>query len=186
MQRDDSSKPRRKAYIAFVVVGGAFLVGVVICWAIALHILRTQVRASTPLMAVVGMGWAVLTMTLSMALTMLGARVRVARLDARRGHVVISGYDPALARDRLIVQGEGVEATGEADVEITTVLPAVVTAISTLMLAAVTIGLFWLGRTTPMGVFIGGLLCYFMSNWVYRMWPRKKADEGTAASSGRQ
>jgi len=54
------------------------------------------------------------------------------------------------------------------------------------MLAAVTIGLFWLGRTTPMGVFIGGLLCYFMSNWVYRMWPRKKADESTAALSGRQ
>jgi len=186
MQRDDSSKPRRKAYIALIVVGGAFLVGVVICWAIALHILRTQVRASTPLMAVVGMGWAVLTMTLSMALTMLGARVRAARLDARRGHVVISGYDPALARDRLIAQGQGVEATGEADVEITTVLPAVVTAISTFMLAAVTIGLFWLGRTTPMGVFIGGLLCYFMSNWVYRMWPRKKADESTAALSGRQ
>ena len=186
MQRDASSKPRRNAYIAFIVVGGAFLVGVVICWAIALHILHTQVRASTPLMAVVGMGWAVLTMTLSMALTMLGARIRAARLNARRGHVVISGYDPALARDRLIVEGEGVEAVGEADVEITSVLPAAVTAISTLMLAVVTIGLFWLGRTTPMGVFIGGLLCYFMANWVYRMWPRKKTDDDTAASSWRQ
>ncbi|MRS97655.1 hypothetical protein GJQ57_03200 [Ralstonia pickettii] len=186
MQRDASSKPRRQAHIAFFVVGGAFLVGVAICWAIALHILRTQVRASTPLMAVVGMGWAVLTMTLSMALTMLGARVRAARLGARRGHVVISGYDPALARDRLIVEGEGVEAVGEADVEITSVLPAVLTAISTLMLAVVTIGLFWLGRTTPMGVFIGGLLCYFMSNWVYRMWPRQTTNDGNGASPDHQ
>ncbi|OCS49752.1 hypothetical protein [Ralstonia pickettii] len=186
MQRDASSKPRRHAHVAFFVVGGAFLVGVAICWAIALHILRTQVRASTPLMAVVGMGWAVLTMTLSMALTMLGARVRAARLGARRGHVVISGYDPALARDRLIVEGEGVEAVGEADVEFTSVLPAVVTAISTLMLAVVTIGLFWLGRTTPMGVFIGGLLCYFMSNWVYRMWPRQTTNDGNGTSPDRQ
>lgn len=108
----NSGVERKRVPFAFIVVGSMFSVIAIVLLAVAIWTLKHQIKASTPLMALVAFGWAFLAMVVSMMLAQPGARQRAGRTHTRAGNVTIA--DPSLlpGQIRSTLTGPGVEATG--------------------------------------------------------------------------
>lgn len=168
---------RKRVPFAFIVVGSMFSIIAIVLLAVAIWTLKHQIKASTPLMALVAFGWALLAMVVSMMLSLPGARQRSGRTRTRAGTVTLADPSPLPGQIRSTLTGPGVEATGSATITVGSRVPSIWLGIASLGLVVVSVLLYLHGRTAGIGILIGLIMSFFMMSWATKAWPRAQVGE---------
>jgi len=158
--------------ITFLIVGSMFLAVAVGMGAVAVYLYRTYANA-TAMAACTVFSWAFASMVVSMALVLLTSGNKTkGRVGTRRGQVTV-GLGNGLPGSSSHITGDGIEAEGEARTRITSVVPSLFLALSSIGLAL--LGLFLFGRhrldLIGSGMFIA--VVFYIANWSRLAWPRK-------------
>jgi hypothetical protein len=155
---------------AVVIVGSMFTaIGIALVGG-AVHLLIHQRGPSTGLMGLLAFGWASLATVVGMALA-FASGLTSGKMTRRVGVVSVQTHAPLNGQLATTLTGSGAESAGSTDVTIRSRAPAVFLYISAAGLAATTVYLYAIGRTTPTGFGVGIVMAYFNANWGKRAVP---------------
>lgn len=158
--------------VTFLVVGSVFLAVTIGMGALAIHLYRIHAKA-TAMAACTVFSWGFGSMVIAMTLVLLtsGRKTR-GKIGTRRGQVTI-GIGNRSIGSKSHIKGEGVEAAGEADVPITSVIPSLFLGMSSMGLAILGLFLFGQHRLDLIGAGMFVAFVFFIANWSRLAWPRK-------------
>ncbi len=177
-----SSRPSRILSPA-VVVFTAFTIAAAILIITAIKSLGAA-HPSTWAPSALAFAWALISMVVTGTYAIVTGRHAGRSHISRKGTTTV-GADPGGPNSAgLELRGPGAEIAGTEDVAVTSKVPAVLLALSSIVLASFLLWLWRSGRTTGYGTFFAQLLPFYMLNWARNAWPRT-THQPTHRRSGR-
>jgi hypothetical protein len=154
-----------------VVVFTVFTICAAILIATAIGSLRAP-RPSTWAPIALAFAWAVMSMVVTGTYAIATGR-RVGRSHFNRRGTTTVGADPlGLNSTGFELRGPGAEMAGAEEVAVTSKVPAILLALSSIALVTFLLWLWRSGRTTGYGTLVAQLLPFYMFNWARNAWPR--------------
>jgi hypothetical protein len=154
-----------------VVVFTVFTICAAILIATAIGSLRAP-HPSTWAPIAFAFAWAVMSMVVSGTYAIATGRRAGRSYVSRKGATTV-GADPlGLNRTGFELHGPGAEMAAAEDVAVTSKVPAILLALSSIALVTFLLWLWRSGQATGYGTLVSQLLPFYMLNWTRNAWPR--------------